>query len=139
MTEYVRRGGAGRPDSPVDTETWIGKLGYNVKLRRASLGMTISELASKSNVLSTTRLSMFERGQIDISVSGLIGISKALEIPISSLLPEEKPDDGIVSDMSIEWLSFVFKTLDLDIEESFNKLGVAGYAKRRKRNRTSSR
>jgi transcriptional regulator with XRE-family HTH domain len=138
MTEYVRRGGAGRPDSPVDTETWIGKLGYNVKLRRAALGITISELADKSGVISTTRLSMFERGQIDISVSAMIGISKALEIPVSALLPDDKPDDGMVSDMSIEWLSFVFKTLDLDIEESFTKLGVIS-GKRRKRNNKTSR
>ena len=65
----------------------IINIGKNVKVERESKIYSISQLFERSNI-SSLHLCRIEKGTNPISVSTLIKISIALNIPVTRLIPE---------------------------------------------------
>lgn len=61
------------------------RLGLNVRLRRHLMGLTQKQLAERMGC-SFRKISMIERGKIDISVDTLFSLCRALEWNIPELL-----------------------------------------------------
>jgi transcriptional regulator with XRE-family HTH domain len=71
-------------------------LGPEIRALRASRGLSVSELARRSD-LSQSFLSQFESGQSDISVGRLIRLAQALDIDVADLLGQRtRPGERIV-------------------------------------------
>lgn len=65
----------------------IINIGKNVKAERESKNYSISQLCERANI-SSLHLCRIEKGVNPISVSTLIKISIALNIPVTRLIPE---------------------------------------------------
>lgn len=65
----------------------IINIGKNVKVERKSKNYSISQLCERANI-SSLHLCRIENGVNPISVSTLIKISIALNIPVTRLIPE---------------------------------------------------
>lgn len=64
-------------------------LSYKLKIERARAGMTVDDLAKKSNLGGQT-ISRIEKGQTKPRVSTLGRLAKALEIDVEELIIDEK-------------------------------------------------
>jgi transcriptional regulator with XRE-family HTH domain len=122
--EFSRRGGSGRPNAPVDSTTWIGKLGLAIRKARAMRGMTLNELVSSSNSLSVTRMSMLERGDGDVSISGLVSICDVLGVSVGDVIPDDAlPDVSMVSGGSVARFAEFCSVCDIVVSDEIIKLG----------------
>ena len=60
-------------------------VGQNIKFYRFKREISQEELAHQANI-STTSISLIENGRVDIKLSNLFEISKALDVDIKDLL-----------------------------------------------------
>lgn len=65
------------------------KFGNKVRERRAALGLSQEELASRAGV-HRTYVGMIERAEKNITLENIQKIAKALEIPLDKLMDLEK-------------------------------------------------
>lgn len=64
---------------------FVKQFGNNLRKIREEKGITQKELADRIEVIETMQISKIERGITNTSISMVRAISKAMEIPISSL------------------------------------------------------
>ncbi len=84
MAEQVstsRRGAAG---STAHADGTIQRVGARIRARRQAVGMTLNELADLTGV-STSMLSMLERGVAGASIGTLVAVSSALRVHMYDL------------------------------------------------------
>jgi transcriptional regulator with XRE-family HTH domain len=65
------------------------QLGHRIKVRRVDCRLTQEELADRIG-MKQGQLSQVERGLLGLSVSQLVAIARALDCPVSDLLPPEE-------------------------------------------------
>jgi len=79
---------------PVDTGSVSKQIGATVRRLRASLGLTLGEVAKRSN-LSAAMLSRLENGGVSPSLESLAALTAALGVPLAQLFGDVgKPRGG---------------------------------------------
>ncbi|WP_211323043.1 helix-turn-helix domain-containing protein [Amycolatopsis palatopharyngis] len=90
---------------PVVREQAGQVLGANLRALRESAGLSLSELARRSNIAKGT-LSQLESGAGNPTIETVFSLSNALAVPVSSLLTERAdPDVVLVRSSGLEVLS----------------------------------
>lgn len=80
-------------------------LGANIRALRAELGLSLSELARRSEIAKGT-LSQLENGAGNPTIDTVFSLSNALRVPVSSLLTEHsKPGVVLVRSAGLDVLS----------------------------------
>lgn len=72
----------------MDQSALLAQIGSRVRRRRTTMGWTLREVAERSGV-STRFLSDLECGKGNISVARFAEVARALDVPMSALLPAE--------------------------------------------------
>ena len=73
----------------------LAAIGVRIRELRLARAMTLQDLAQASS-LSTSMLSLVERGRASPSIGSLIVIASALEVAMSDLLGEPAPEERLV-------------------------------------------
>jgi XRE family transcriptional regulator, aerobic/anaerobic benzoate catabolism transcriptional regulator len=81
-------------DLSPDALALLVRVGERVRARRSELGLTARDLATRSG-LSTRFVSQLENGHANIAIGRLLGVAKALELPIDALVSGPDVDAGI--------------------------------------------
>src|SRR6266540_6887396 len=80
-------------------------LGANIRALRAQLGLSLSELARRSDIAKGT-LSQLENGSGNPTIDTVFSLSNALNVPVSSLLAESvEPEVVLVRSAGLEVVS----------------------------------
>lgn len=80
-------------------------LGANIRALRAQLGLSLSELARRSDIAKGT-LSQLENGSGNPTIETVFSLSNALNVPVSSLLAESvEPEVVLVRSAGLDVLS----------------------------------
>jgi transcriptional regulator with XRE-family HTH domain len=74
----------------VRNEHIIKAVGENIRLLRLSKGLSQEEIAYAADI-PINQIGRIERGEINATVSTLYVISKALDVPLTSLVSVEDP------------------------------------------------
>ncbi len=75
----------------MDQATLLAEIGSRVRSRRTVMGWTLKEVAERSGI-SARFLSDLESGKGNISVARLANVARALDVPMTDLLPSENDD-----------------------------------------------
>lgn len=137
MTKKKEGAVIGRPPEDGDSNTWIGRLGIQLRATRTQAGTTLRDLSAKSGV-EMTLISDFERGQRDISLSDMFRICEALGVDPSKLAESKVDVDGsLLGSMSVAWVAEICALLGRNVGNTLTKVrGVDEVtSSERKRNR----
>jgi transcriptional regulator with XRE-family HTH domain len=67
---------------------WLKQLGDNIRRERATKGITQQQLAELAD-LNIRNVQRIEAGQIDVLLTTVVRIRKALRCPLETLVPED--------------------------------------------------
>ncbi len=82
----------------------LGRIARTIRQRREDMGLTVRALASRSGI-SSSMISDVERAAKSPTISTLAALSKALEIPLSTLVESREPARmRVVKASEREWL-----------------------------------
>lgn len=97
MAEKLRAQRRGKPAPAARADGTIQRVGARIRSRRQAVGMTLNELAEQTGV-STSMLSMLERGVAGASIGTLVAVSSALHVHMYDLFDHpEEPEQSPVS------------------------------------------
>src|SRR5262245_50151613 len=80
----------------VSQSALLAQIGTLVRTRRTNMGWTLRQIADRSGV-SSRFLSDLESGKGNISVARLADVARALDVPMSSLMPSEEKRASLVA------------------------------------------
>lgn len=84
------------PPVPETASSVIATIGQNIRRRRMELGLTLQAIADRSGI-STSMLSLIERGKSSPSIGSLVAIASSLDTQTSELISSSRASDQVVS------------------------------------------